>query len=81
MKFSEKMPEYFRKLFRAREPLGHIMPSKSSNYEGKPYIGLDLNGPQGLMQRFEEEIPQPEVQESKAAIKARRKKEKVISHL
>ena len=78
MKFSEKMPEYFRKLFRAREPLAHVKPAEEKNYAGKPYLGLDLNGSQGLMARFEDAIPQPELTESKAVIKARRKKEKVM---
>ena len=48
MKFSEKMPEYFRKLFRAREPLAPVKPAaeacEEKNYAGKPYLGLDLNG-------------------------------------
>lgn len=81
MKYSEKMPEYFRKLFRAREPLALVKPAEEKNYAGKPYLGLDLNGSQGLMARFEDAIPQPELQESKAVIKARRKKEKVLEHL
>lgn len=44
MKFSEKMPEYFRKLFRAREPVQAIKTAEEKTYAGKPYLGLDLNG-------------------------------------
>lgn len=49
------MPDYFRKLFRAKKPLDFFVPEKRLEYKTKGgYRGLDLQGDQKIMERFEE---------------------------
>ena len=77
---SHQMPPIFSQKFRARQMLEYIEPASLKNYKSKGYQPL-IDEHTNLMERFEEKDETPPPFVSKAELKAKQKKEKMIENI